>query len=290
MTHIRTYILSAILALLTGLPLHAQDTLRLTLPETIRMAQDQSPQAVAARHSFRAAYWNWRTFRAQQLPSLTFTSTPSLNRSISSVTLPDGGESFVHRNQLMVDAGFTIDQNVSLTGGSLFVRTVLQRLDLFSEKTSSYNSTPVVVGYQQNLFGYNRFKWDRKIEPIRYSESRKNLTETLELVAAQATNQFFQLATAQTNWEIAQYNYANADTLYQYAQGRYNIGTITENEMLQLELNLLTEQTNMMNARIEMDNCIQSLRSYLGINNSSELQVIIGEQIPHFNVKVAQAL
>ena len=82
---------------------------------------------------------------------------------------------------------------------------------------------------------------------------KKNLTETLELVAAQATQQFFQLATAQTNWEIAQYNYANADTLYQYAQGRYNIGTITENEMLQLELNLLTEQTNMMNARIEVE-------------------------------------
>lgn len=290
MTHIRTYILSAILALTTGLSAHAQDTLSLTLRETIRMAQDQSPQAVAARHSFRAAYWNWRTFRAQQLPSLTFTSTPSLNRSISSVTLPDGGESFVHRNQLMVDAGFTIDQNVSLTGGSLFVRTALQRLDLFSEKTSSYNSTPIVVGYQQNLFGYNQFKWDRKIEPIRYSESRKNLTETLELVAAQATYQFFQLATAQTNWEIAQYNYANADTLYQYAQGRYNIGTITENEMLQLELNLLTEQTNMMNARIEMDNCIQSLRSYLGINNSDELIVIIGEETPRFNVKVEQAL
>lgn len=290
MTHIRTYILSAILALTTGLSAHAQDTLSLTLRETIRMAQDQSPQAVAARHSFRAAYWNWRTFRAQQLPSLTFTSTPSLNRSISSVTLPDGGESFVHRNQLMVDAGFTIDQNVSLTGGSLFVRTALQRLDLFSEKTSSYNSTPIVVGYQQNLFGYNQFKWDRKIEPIRYSESRKNLTETLELVAAQATYQFFQLATAQTNWEIAQYNYANADTLYQYAQGRYNIGTITENEMLQLELNLLTEQTNMMNARIEMDNCIQSLRSYLGINSSDELKVIIGEQIPRFNVRVEQAL
>ncbi len=290
MTHIRTNILLLILAALAVIPAYSQDTLRLTLPETIRMAQDQSPQAIAARHSFRAAYWNWRTFRAQQLPSLTFTSDPSLNRSISSVTLPDGGESFVHRNQLMVDAGLTINQNVALTGGSLFVKTALQRLDLFSEKTSSYNSTPVVVGYEQNLFGYNQFKWDRKIEPIRYSESLKNLMETLELVAAQATYQFFQLATAQTNWEIAQYNYANADTLYQYAQGRYNIGTITENEMLQLELNLLTEQTNRMNARIEMDNCIQALRSYLGINNSDELQVIINGEIPHFNVKVDQAL
>lgn len=290
MTHTRTYILSAILVILTVIPAHSQDTLHLTLSETIRIAQEQSPQAIAARHSFRAAYWNWRSFRANMLPSLTFNSSPSLNRSISSVTLPDGGESFVHRNQLMVDAGFTINQNVSLTGGSLFVKTALQRLDLFSEKTSSYNSSPVVVGYEQDLFGYNQFKWDRKIEPLRYTESRKNLIETLELVATQATTQFFQLATAQTNWEIAQYNYANADTLFQYAQGRYNIGTITENEMLQLELNLLTEQTNMMNARIEVDDCIQSLRSYLGIKDASELVSITNGEIPHFTVDVKQAL
>lgn len=290
MKHTRTNILFVVLALLIAVPAHSQDTLRLTLAETVRIAQEQSPQAIAARHSFRAAYWNWRSFRANMLPSLTFTSDPSLNRSISSVTLPDGGESFVHRNQLMVDAGLTINQNIPFTGGSLFVKTALQRLDLFSEKTSSYNSTPIVVGYEQNLFGYNQFKWDRKIEPIRYTESQKNLTETLELVAAQATQQFFQLATAQTNWDIAQFNYANADTLFQYAKGRYNIGTITENEMLQLELNLLTEQTNMMNARIEVDDCVQSLRSYLGITNSSELVANVNEEIPHFKVEVKQAL
>lgn len=69
------------------------------------------------------------------------------------MTLPDGGESFVHRNQLMVDAGLTINQNIPFTGGSLFVKTALQRLDLFSEKTSSYNTTPIVLGYEQNLFG-----------------------------------------------------------------------------------------------------------------------------------------
>lgn len=290
MKQIKSYILSIILATTVLFPAYSQDTLHLTLSETVRIAQEQSPQAIAARHSFRASYWNWRSFRANMLPSLTFTSDPSLNRSISSVTLPDGGESFVHRNQLMIDAGLTINQNIPFTGGSLFVKTALQRLDLFSEKTSSYNSTPIVIGYEQNLFATNQLKWDRKMEPLTYSKSRKNLIETLELVAAQATYQFFQLATAQTNWEIAQYNYANADTLFQYAKGRYNIGTITENEMLQLELNLLTEQTNMMNARIEVDDRVQSLRSYLGINNASELVAVVGETIPHFNVEIKQAL
>ena len=86
------------------------------------------------------------------------------------------------------------------------------------------------------------------------------------------------------------FNYANADTLYRYAQGRYNIGTITENEMLQLELNRLTEETNRMNARIEMDNCMQELRSYLGIQEDRELRVRISPQVPDFSVNLNEAL
>ncbi len=267
-----------------------QDTLRLTLPEVVRMARDHSPEAIAARHSFRAAYWNWRTFRANLLPSLTFTSNPLLNRSISPITLPDGSDSYMHRDQLSIDANLTINQNIPFTGGSLFISTELERLDLFTDNITSYKTTPVVIGYQQDLFGYNQLKWNRKIEPVRYTEARKSLIEALELVAAEATQKFFQLASAQTDLEIAHYNYANADTLYRYAQGRYNIGTITENEMLQLEINLLTEQTNRMNARIEVEDYIQELRSYLGITEDVELQAIINQQIPEFIVPVDQAL
>lgn len=268
----------------------AQDTLRLTLHQAIGIAQERSPEAIAARHSFRAAYWNWRSFRANLLPSLTFVSDPVLNRSISPVTKEDGTESFVHRNQLSIDAGLTINQNISLTGGSLYVNTALQRLDMFSENSTSYKSTPVVIGYQQNLFGYNSLKWDKKIEPVRYREAKKLLVETLEWVAGQTTLKFFELAKAQSDWDIAVFNHANADTLYRFAEGRYNIGTITENEMLQLEINLLTEKTNMMNTRIEMENKIQELKSHLRMTENAELFVEIDEKIPDFSVSIEQAL
>jgi len=270
--------------------LQAQDTLQLTLPEAVQMAREHSPEAIAAHHSFRASYWNWRSYKANLLPSLTFTSNPLLNRTISSVTLPDGTDSYVHRDQLSVDAGLTINQNIPLTGGSLFVYTQLERLDLFSEDVSYYKSTPVVIGYEQSIFGYNSLKWSKKIEPVRYTEAKKLLVETMELVAANTTGKFFALATAQTNWEIARYNYANADTLHRFAQGRYNIGTITENEMLQLEINLLTEQTNMMNAHIEMEDCMLELRSYLGVTDNREILVKVDESIPAFTVPLDDAL
>lgn len=268
----------------------AQDTLRLTLDEAVALARNQSPQAVAARHQYRASYWNWRSHKANYLPSVTLNTYSTLNRSISSVTLPDGSDSFVHRNQLLNDGAITINQNIPLLGGSIYMRTGLQRLDLFTDNTLSYKSTPVVIGYSQNLLGYNYLKWNKEIEPIRYSQAQKAYTETQELVAATAAMKFHQLALAQNSWQSAAYNYAAADTLYQYAESRYEIGTITENEMLQLEINYLSEQTNMMNARIEMDDMILDLRSFLGITNNIEIEVQVSDNIPNFMVPVEEAV
>lgn len=268
----------------------AQDTLRLTLDEAVALAREQSPQAVAARHQHRASYWNWRSHKANYLPSLTFDTYSSLNRSISSVTLPDGSDNYVLRNQLLSDGAITINQNIPLLGGSIYMRTGLQRLDLFSDNKLSYKSTPVVIGYSQNLLGYNYLKWNKKIEPIRYSQAQKAYSETQELVASTAAMKFHLLALAQNSWQSAAYNYAAADTLYQYAEGRYEIGTITENEMLQLEINFLSEQTNMMNARIEMDDMILDLRSFLGITDNIEIEVQVSDNIPKFMVPVEEAV
>ena len=116
----------------------AQDTLRLTLYEAVSLAREQSPQAIAARHQYRASYWNWHSHQANYLPSITLDTYTSLNRSISSITLPDGTDNYVHRNQLLNDGAITINQNVPLLGGSIYMKTGLQRLDLFSDNNLSY--------------------------------------------------------------------------------------------------------------------------------------------------------
>ena len=266
-------------------PATAQErTMELSLDETVKLAKLQSPDAQTARHSFRSAYWNYKYYRANYLPALSLTSDPNLNRAINKVTLGDGTVKFVEQNMLSTDLTLNLTQNIPWTGGSLFVETAAQRMDIFSDHTTAWQTSPINIGYRQSLFGYNSLKWDRRIEPVRYREAKKSYVETLELVATRATQKFFNLATAQSNYETATTNYANADTLYQYAQGRYNIGTITENEMLQLELNKLTEETNRMNARIEMDNCMQELRSYLGIQSDEELKVKINDHVPDFSV------
>lgn len=267
-----------------------EHTLELTLEETIEQARQQSPDAQNARHSFRSAYWNYKYYCANYLPTLKLTSNPYLDRAINKVTQSDGNVKFIEQNLLSTDLTLSLTQNVPWTGGTFFIETAAQRLDLFSSDTYSWQTSPVNIGYSQSLFGYNSLKWDRRIEPIRYREAKKTYVETLELVAANATEKFFNLAKAQSNYEIANANYANADTLYIYAQGRYNIGTISENEMLQLELNKLTEETNCMNARIEVENCMQELRSYLGIQEDLLIKVRIDNRVPDLHIDLDAAL
>jgi len=60
--------------------------------------------------------------------------------------------------------------------------------------------------------------------------------------------------------------------------------------MLQLEINYLSEQTNMMNARIEMDDMILDLRSFLGITDKVEIVVKIRDDIPKFTIPVEEAI
>ena len=266
------------------------DTLELTLDDAIMLAQARSSDSRAARHSFLSSEWSYKFYKANYLPSLTFSSSPALNRVISKITLPDGTSSFVGQNQLSTNATLSLTQNISLTGGQLFLKSTLLRNDEFENKTVAYNSQPVVIGYQQTLFGYNSLKWSRRIEPLYYSRAEKSYNESIELIASRAVTYFFAVAQAQTELEIALYNYASADTLNRYARGRYDIGRITESEMLQLELNRVSAEANVLSARNQLDDAMQTLCSYLSIDNGVVVEVKVDPVVPSLQVEPEKVL
>ena len=267
------------------------NTTKLTILEAIEIAQKQSPDIIVARHSFRSSYWNYTYYKANYLPSLAFSSRPNFNHRINVINMPDGSSEYVEQNQLITDGAFSITQNIPFTGGSLSIETGLQRLDLYgNNRAHRYRSNPVTVSLSQSLFGYNSLKWDRKIEPLRYEGAKKTYVEALELVATRTTLRFFNLARAQTNLDIAKTNFANADTLYIFAKGRYDIGTITENEMLQLEVNRLTEESNMLSAQINVDDNMQELQYYLGFKDAQTIETIVDEDVPEITVDMERAL
>jgi outer membrane protein TolC len=268
-------------------------TLNFTLDDVIRIAREQSPMGIMARHRFRGSYWEYRTHKAKFRPSLTLEGTlPNLDRSIDIITLPDGDDAFVERSLATYDVTARLQQNIAPTGGTVFMSSGLRRIDILrnDQTSSTYSSTPVSIGIRQPIKAHNSFRWERKIEPLKYEAAQKNYVESLEQVSLRAVDYFFSLALAQVNLQIAELNYANNDTLFQIAKGRYNIGTIAENELLQLELAFLTSSTDLNEAGIQLEIARFRLRSFLGYNENVNIELIIPSEIPDMEVDVGLAL
>ncbi|KPK81767.1 MAG: hypothetical protein AMS27_15215 [Bacteroides sp. SM23_62_1] len=287
------FLLPIILIAVPQFILSQQSNLTLSLEEVISLAKDQSPMAIMARHRFRGSYWEYRTHVAKFRPGLTFSSViPELTRSIDKITLPNGSDDFVERSLMNSSVEVSLMQNISPTGGSIFMTSSLQRIDNFKaeENPVSYLSAPVSIGFRQPIKAHNSFRWEKKIEPLKYEEAQKTYIDAMESVSQQAVRNFFNLILAQVNLQIALTNYANNDTLYRIAQGRYNIGTIAENELLQMELAFLNAGTALNEARIQIEINRFRLRSFLGFNETVDIELIIPMSIPEFEVDVVKAL
>ncbi|MDY0342246.1 MAG: TolC family protein [Lentimicrobium sp.] len=247
----------------------------LTLDETIEIAKRQSPDALSAQHRFRSSYWQFRNYKASFKPMLTLDATlPSLSRSIEKITTPEG-DFFYERNLANYSAGLSLSKNIGFTGGQVFFNSDLQRVDLFGDSTvTSYLSAPLNIGINQPLFNYNPFKWAKKIEPMRYNEAERRYMEDVEQVNITASNLFFSLLDAQIRLKIQQINLLNNDTLYQIARGRFNIGTIAENELLQIELSLLNAQSAVENALLDVQVKAFNLKSYLRLPDAEDIRLI----------------
>lgn len=264
----------------------------LTLRDAIYVAREQSLMGLMARHQFRSSYWEFRTYQAAKLPGLTLDATvPSINNSMRSVTQPDGSEEFVTTSNMQNALDLQLSQNIGLTGGRVFVTSQLQRNDNFGDdREITYLAYPVTVGFYQPINGYNELRWDRQIEPLKYQEAKLSYINTMERVSQRVVDYFFDLALAQINLEIARKNMANTDTLYQIARGRYQLGTIGEDELLQLEYQNLIAGKGLNEASIDLALGKSRLRSFLGYHEGVDLELVLPSDIPQMELDYYRTL
>nr|NQU93068.1 TolC family protein [Bacteroidota bacterium] len=266
---------------------------KLTLDQVIDIAQEQSPDALSAKNRFLKSFWELRTSEALLLPKLNFDATlPNITRSIDKITQPDGSDAFRERALANTSAELSLSKNVGLTGGQVYLKSNLQRIDYFADSTpTAWLSSPLIIGYQQNIFTFNPYKWSKKIDPIKYREAKRLYLESVEQIALSTTNLFFNLLTSQYQKKIAEQNAANYDTLYQIAIGRFNLGKIPENDLLQLELSLLNAQADMENTSLTFEDRMFKLKSYLRMQDDQSLELIPPvNEIAFFEIPVEQAI
>lgn len=281
------------LSLATGFGYTQAQRRVLSLEETISLAADSSLEAFRNKNLYLAGYWQYRTFKAERLPSLTLNMTPAeYNRDI--IRRYDSENDIdIYRKQQSYYAGgnLRVKQNFDVLGGSFFLDTDLGYIRNFGDnKYTQYTSTPVRIGYSQNLLGYNPFRWERKIEPLKFEKVKKELLYNLEQVSEEATSYFFSLAMAQAEYDLAKDNVASSDTLYQTGLQRHKIASITQADLLTLKLDAVNARNSLQNAEISLKRAMFGLASYLNFDKNTEIRLELPDRPRDIIIPVDNAL
>lgn len=248
----------------------------LSIEDCIVMAQQQSIEAKQAKNNYLIAGYDYRLYRKSLLPSLTLSGDlPAFNRTISSIPMPDGSESFMAKSLGNYSGTLSLNQAIPFTGGSFFVSSGLQRLDIYKDSTTtSYMANVINLGISQSILSYNPYKWQKKIEPLQYKKAEREYIEKLEEAALLVIEYYFELLTYQISGELTLQNKLNSDTLLLIAKERYNLGNITEDELLEVEvnnLNLALEIEEIENNWLEK---VVTLADFLGLSIDNKLLLL----------------
>jgi len=259
------------------------DTLTLTLQQIVEMAKEKSIASKQALTTKETRYWQYRTYRSNYQPQLALNGTlPGYNKTFTEVVQPDGTIQFqsVHNNNSSLNLSFS--QSIAATGGTVFGTTQLQRFDDFDRKNTLYNGVPFGIGYAQPLWQFNPLRWDKKIEPLKFDESKQAFIESMEQIAITANGYFFDLLLAQVNLQIAETNLVNTQKIQQVANEKYGLGKISKNEILQLQLEHLKAQKAVGIAKRDMEIATLNLRSYTGLQNTEKIAL----SLPYSNISM----
>ncbi len=264
---------------------------KIKLSEAIQIAQKKSPDYIRALNTHQGSYWRFRNHVADFLPQLSLKATlPEYSNSTRRIINDKGQDIFVKQNQSIIDASLRIEQKVPYTGGSFSINTQLERVDRFgSDKSTNYSLIPFSINYFQNSLFYNPYKWDRKIEPLRYEESKRNIIESMEDISLTTCQRYFGLLKAQIKLEIAKKNLSNQDTLLQITKGRFKIGKIAENELLQIELSHLISKNNVTTNTILLKKTSQNLARFLELETET-IELEVPEKLVGFTVSIDKAI
>lgn len=274
--------------------LQKADTLRLTLQQVVEMAKANSIAAKQAITVKETKYWEWRTFKSNYQPQLALQGVlPGYTKTYTQVQQPNGTILFqpVHYDNSSLTLNFS--QSIAATGGTIYGTTQLQRFDDFDRKSVLYNGIPYGIGYTQPLLQFNSLKWDKKIEPLKFNESRQAFIETQEKISITVTGYFFDLLLAQVNLGIADLNYANTKRMLTIADTKFELGKISKNEILQLQLEVLNAQKAVGTARRDVEIATLNLRSYSGIERNDRIKLdmpsVVAEMIVATDKVLAEA-
>ena len=295
---IRITLLIAALSFGTGL--HAQDAarktneLKFTLGDVVDIALENSNISIQAKSLYESEKFSFDSFTASRRWQLGLNFGPSYQlSSLSPEAYSVSG--FSSANALSAGATLDFSKLISGTGGYAYASSNLAWSKYFSQSGDSYRqmygaprllgTTPIRVGYRQELIGYNGPKWDKKIRDKQYENAGKEYAAAMAAISETAAGYFFTYATCKALYDMYKVNAESADSLYRIGLKKYDLTSIRKDELLSLQLQLMNSQNDVRSSYNSMEKARRSLLSYLNMGYEDvSVEVVLPDNPDHYIV------
>jgi len=262
----------------------------LGLQEAINLAKSQSPSYRRSQTNRNIAHYNYVLFKSNFKPqALLYGTLPDYNKEYAAITQPDGTIKFQPIFQNYGTLGMQLSQSLPFSGGNVSINSEFNRFDEFTGKTHQYNVTPFFIQLNQPLFGFNTLKWQKKIEPLKLQEADKLYLQEIESISQQAARLYFDVLDALINIEMAGTNLKHATSNYEIENERVNLGTTTKDKLLQLQLQLLSNKSDLEKAKYNYRITQLNLKTFIGYKDTGTLLLTLPEQMPPLHIDLAKA-
>ena len=225
-----------------------------SLQEIINIAAEKSVAIQKAKNELSVSHWQYSNYKAERLPALTLTLTPfQYNQNIIKRYISDSDrDEYRSQRSLYSYANLQLTQNVDFTGGTLYVVSELGFLRTFASTIyNQFSTVPYRIGYKQSLFGYNRFKWDRKIEPLKYETAKRKYADAIETTSYATATLFFDLCLAKENLDLSLNQAEKSDTLLMIGETLFKHDALSKSNLLALRLNKMEMEDELVENRNE---------------------------------------
>lgn len=256
----------------------------LTMDQVVRLAQDSTIRAHMSESSVEASRWEHEQFLALRRPQLTLSLTPGYQK----MTFEPNNYFYKSRNYNMFN-GLTelrLEQKALGIGGEFYASTGLLFTQYFNNTDPArlFSSIPLGIGYSNGLLSYNPFKWEKKIADLKLREADLEYVKELGDIALEAVTLYVNCYTAVSRYEICDRNAEVARTLLSIGREKYDVASVSKNELSALELQSLNAENALFDAREQLESARASLFSFLRIQDNGQPLDLSEPEVPEYRL------
>ena len=258
------------------------NTIELSLENAIKITSKESVYAQKHKETFMSSIWINESFKSDLLPQISLSISPfTFNRSIVKQFVPSDSQfDYFEQSILNSNLSLNVEQNLTFSGGRVFLKSDFARLENFGDaKSLAFSSAPILLGFNQPIFSFNALKWGKIMEKQRFQISKKEYISNMETTILETVNLFFQLLEKQLDLSLYKNNYINSKRLYNLGEKRFELTTLNKAEMLTLKMEMINSKNNVSKAKLSHKATMKRLLAHLDISGKSELQLFIPETI-----------